>query len=407
MGLLGVAHLRRVLHGLGGQVLVAVQGRDRLAGVGEGRLRKREAVRAHVRDEAHALATDFHAFVQGLGDAHGAIGAEAQLAVRLLLKGGGHEGGMRLLAALFGLEFRHGPGALVPRSVRQPLRSGFVQQQRLGVLLLAGVRVEVLAVRHALGVHELQFGRKRAVLGLKLGLDVPVAGAHERAALAFPLDDQFDRGALYAARAEGASDLGPQHGRQHVAVKPVEDAARLLGLDERLIEVSRVPHRLQDRLLGDLVERDALDLHAFGGLKNLQEVPRDALALPIFVRGEHEGVLALHGRLQFLNLRLLPSRHLVDGGEIVVDIDGKVRPPHLAELFWQCLAVLGQVPNVADTGRNFVVRAEVRGDGLGFGGGFDDNEFCGHVGTGDWGGREVLLFGGRFHRVATHPTDAS
>src|SRR5690606_19092401 len=64
---------------------------DLAAAGGERLARELHAVRAHVGDQADGLAVEIDPLVQALGGAHGAIGAEAELARRLLLQGAGRE----------------------------------------------------------------------------------------------------------------------------------------------------------------------------------------------------------------------------------------------------------------------------------------------------------------------------
>ena len=77
------------------------------------------------------------------------------------------------------------------------------------------------------------------------------------------------------ARGEPACDLLPQHGRDLVAVEPVEDAPRLLSVDEIPVDLARLLERAHDRLLRDLVEHHPADGHL--RLQLLDEVVRDRL----------------------------------------------------------------------------------------------------------------------------------
>ena len=62
--------------------------------------------------------------------------------------------------------------------------------------------------------------------------DVPVLGGDELHPLALALDDEPRRHGLHAARGEPLHDLAPEDRRDLVAVETVEDAARLLRVDE-------------------------------------------------------------------------------------------------------------------------------------------------------------------------------
>ena len=93
------------------------------------------------------------------------------------------------------------------------------------------------------------------------------------------------------AESRGA-DLPPQQRRDVVAVEPIDDPPHLLGPHQVVVDLARLLQRLADRLLGDLVEHQAVDRHL--RLQNLAEVPTDGLALAVFVRRQVEvlGVLA-------------------------------------------------------------------------------------------------------------------
>ena len=68
---------------------------------GNGFIRDAQAVGTHVGDQTHgAVACNVHAFVQGLGSAHGAGGRKAQAAGCLLLQGTGDKSRSGLLCPL-------------------------------------------------------------------------------------------------------------------------------------------------------------------------------------------------------------------------------------------------------------------------------------------------------------------
>ena len=76
-------------------------------------------------------------------------------------------------------------------------------------------------------------------------------------------------------------DSRPKHGRKGVAVQSIQNTSCFLGLDERGVNRSWRLHRPQNRVFGDLVKGDALNLNSLCGLKNLQQVPRK-VSLVIF-----------------------------------------------------------------------------------------------------------------------------
>ncbi len=95
VGLLGVLGLGLVDARPGRQVVGAVAFADEAADLVQGLIGQVDGVGTHVGDEPYRAAADVHALVELLGDAHGALGGEAELARRLLLQGGGDEGGGR------------------------------------------------------------------------------------------------------------------------------------------------------------------------------------------------------------------------------------------------------------------------------------------------------------------------
>ena len=74
------------------------------------------------------------------------------------------------------------------------------------------------------------------------------AGGDERHPLALALDDEPRRDRLHAAGGEPLHHLPPEDRRDLVAVEAVEDAARLLRVDEALVDLARLAERALDRV---------------------------------------------------------------------------------------------------------------------------------------------------------------
>ena len=171
-------------------------------------------------------------------------------------------------------------------------------------------------------------GRRR-----ELAVEVPVAGGHERHALALTLDDQAgghaldptDRGALADLLAGGA-------GERAVAVDAVEQAAGLLGIDEAAVDVARVVHGVPDGRRGDLVEHHPLDRHRRRRVEHLEQVPGDGLALAILISREVELGGVLHQLLEVADAIALLGADDVEGLEVVVDLDAEDLPLPLVGL---------------------------------------------------------------------------
>ena len=126
---------------------------------------------------------------------------------------------------------------------------------------------------------------------VELGRDRPVLLGHERADLALAVADEPQRHGLHAPGREPAAHLVPQERADLVAHEPVEDAARLLGVDLLRVDLARVLEGLLDGAFGDLVEDHAA--HLLLGLGRLAgellgEVPADGLALAVRVGGQED-----------------------------------------------------------------------------------------------------------------------
>jgi len=91
-------------------------------------------------------------------------------------------------------------------------------------------------------------------------VEVPVLLGRKRLDLVFAVDDHARGHRLHAAGGEAPADLAPEQRRELVADDAVEDAARLLGVHQILIDLARRGDALGDDLLRDLVEGHALGL---------------------------------------------------------------------------------------------------------------------------------------------------
>lgn len=108
VGVLGPA-LGLVDAGLFGQMILAEGLNDEITGRLARLVRDARGVGTHVGDQRRkAPVTQFHAFIEALGDVHGAFGRVGKTLVGRLLQGGGDEGRLgRALALLFLHAFHH------------------------------------------------------------------------------------------------------------------------------------------------------------------------------------------------------------------------------------------------------------------------------------------------------------
>ena len=153
-------------------------------------------------------------------------GWKPELARRLLLQARGDEGRRRVAPPLLLLDRGDGPG-------------GAVETAQDLVDALPGVELELLVDLLAVDLGEAGQERRR-LRALEPRVDRPVLLRHEGPDLALALDDEAHGDRLHAAGREAAPHLLPEQRRQPVADQPVEHAARLLRVEEVLVEVARV-----------------------------------------------------------------------------------------------------------------------------------------------------------------------
>ena len=257
--------------------------------------------------------------------------------------------------------------------VGQPERILLGQLPRLA--LQPAVGAEVASLRDPRAVDRHQPGRE--VTRVERALDVPVGGGDEGHPLALAFDDEAGCDGLDATGRQPRHHLLPEDGRDLVAVEPVEDAPRLLRVDQRLVHGARVGERLLDRALGDLVEDHPARRHL--RLELLEEMPGDRLALAVLVCRQQQLVGVLQLALQVGDHALLVRVDHVVGLEPVVDRDAERAVP-LPFVLRDVRRTLRQVADVADAGLDDEPGAEIAGDCLRLGGRLDDDEFVGHVG---------------------------
>ena len=214
-----------------------------------------------------------------------------------------------------------------------------------------------------LGLLPVDLGQRglegRRVLGLEPGRDRPVLLLDEGLDLLFPVDDEPQSHGLDPAGRKAPGDLLPQEGADEIPGQPVEDAPRLLGVEQVEVDLAEVLEGRLDAFFGDLVEGHPEDVRVDVG-QQLAEVPGDGLAFPVGV-GRKDDPLALLGRLlEVGDGLLLFGDDLVGRLEAGRDVDA-----HL---------LLGQVADVAHRGLDDVVLAEIMVDRLGLGRRFDDHE---------------------------------
>ena len=208
----------------------------------------------HIGDEADRAAVgNVHALIELLRDRHGAPRRHAQATGSLLLQGRGDEWGRRaalLFAALDARNFerfgRHGGNDLVGRGLVRDIH------------FLIGRAVKTRA--------------ERARAAVEQRVEQPVLLRLEGADLVFAVDHDARGHGLDAASRQAGLDLAPEQRTELIAHDAVENAARLLRVDQILIDLARVLDALGNDLFRDLVERHALGL-VIRQIQQLLQVP--------------------------------------------------------------------------------------------------------------------------------------
>ena len=307
-----------------------------------------DAVGTHISDETDGLAADVDAFVEPLREPHGVRRREAELAARFLLQvevvNGG--GGLRragfasteatLKAAVSSACLKASASAPEPMS-RRWIFWPSAPTRRASKVSPRGVASVATSDQYSRGDEFLD--------------------------LEFAVADQPQRHRLHAAGRARAGQLAPQHRREREADEIVERAAGEIGIDQRAVDVARVLHRVEHRLLGDGVEHHALDgllLERLLLLEHLEHVPGDGLALAVGVGGQDQLVGALDGPGDVVEPLLGLVVDLPDHVEVGLGIDR---------------AVLGrQVADMAERSQDLVARAKILVDGLGLGRRFNNDD---------------------------------
>ena len=344
MGVLSGGGAAALVGALGGaDVPLPVGFGDILLGTGHRFVGDAQAVGTHVGDQTHgAPPGDVHAFVQGLGGAHGAGGGEAQAAAGLLLQGGGDERRCGHLFAVAALQFGHGV-----------IRALQVLHDAHGLGLVGDLQLFARGGAVEAGSELFLAGRRR-----QGGVQVPVFLGLEVLDLLFPVHDQAHGHALHPSGGQAPAHLAPQKRAELVAHQTVQNAAGLLGVEQVDVDGPGMGHALGDTLLGDLTEGDpvgVLDVQT----QEMGQMPADGLALTVRVSGK-EDLVGLFGlALQFLDELFLALDVDILRGVVVVHIDAQLAG--------------GQIADVAHAGGDFVAIAQIFPNGLRLGRRLHDN----------------------------------
>src|SRR5262245_6079545 len=352
--------LRAVMNGFFWQIFFAVLLDDEVADFRERAFGDARRICAHVGDQPdRALAAEFDSFVQPLRDLHRLLGRKTQLTRRLLLELRGDERRDRVAFLL--------PGRDVGDDVASPIEFG---QDVFRGLLVLDMKFGLLnAVVEAGGLNRLRLDfvkprvERRRQLRRQVRDDRPVFGFDEGQNVAFALDDQPHGHGLDAPRRKPAPDLVPQQRAHFVPDQAVEHTARLLRVDQIVIDLARMIEGVLDRVLGDLVEHhaeDRLARHPARPGDQFGDVSADGLAFAVRVGRDVDGLGRLSRLFDISDDLLLAWHYFIRRLEIIFDVNAE--------------ALFRQVLDVADRGDDFEVLAQIFIDCLRLRWRFDDYE---------------------------------
>ena len=181
-------------------------------------------------------------------------------------------------------------------------------------------------------------------MSFKFRDDGPILFRHEHLDFALALHDHAQGHSLNASGRNSAPDFIPKQRADLVSHEPVENPARLLRVDDMLVDAARILDGRANRLRRDLIKKDA---EHFGlvAVEDFLEVLANRFAFAVRVSGEQNAIRGPGGSAQFLDDFFFSGYDFVDRLEMVLDID--------AEL------ALRQVLDVAERGLHDEFLAEI------------------------------------------------
>ena len=153
-----------------------------------------------------------------------------------------------------------------------------------------------------------------------------------------------ERNGLHATGGDSAAHLVPEQRADLIADKTIENAPRLLRINDVLIDPAGFFDGRANRLRRDFIEEDAEDL-GLVPVENFFQVLADRFAFTIRVSREKNAIGGLRCGAQFFNDLFFAGNDFVDRLEIVVDIDTEL--------------ALGQILHVAERGFHDKVLAQI------------------------------------------------
>ena len=191
------------------------------------------------------------------------------------------------------------------------------------LFLLGGRLVAFIAARHECVPV---FRQRRALSRVRRHgcFHLPVFVRLECTNLTFAINNESQRNALHATRAESARHLLPEHRADHVAHDAVQDAARLLRVHAVDIDRTRCLKRLENGAAGDLIKLHALCLQWIHA-QEFRQVPGDRFALTVQVGRKPDLAGVLGKLLQCRHLRAAVVAHFIGWFKVVLKVHARNR----------------------------------------------------------------------------------
>ena len=353
MGFLGIFGFCFVYPWPGERIFLAVRNGDDVVGIFQGHAGEVDTVGTHVGDQTdRAFGADIDPLVQLLRRGHGLLGRKTEFARRLLLQSRGSERGRRISFLLALRDLGNLVAARLQRCF-QRRRNLFTRNIELAEFFASHLHqagLELLARRHP-----------------KTGGDCPVLLLFKGKNFLLALADQTERHRLDATGGESVADLFPEERREVETDQIIQNRTGLLGIHEIKGNVARIFNRMQDRLFGDFMELDPLDLDAGVLLveaERRQQMPGDCLTFTVGVGCEKQPVRPFERGLDRIEVPLAFRQHMIFRFESLADIDG----PLFAR----------QSPHMSERGKDFKSRSQEFFYGFSLGGRFNNDEAMRH-----------------------------
>ena len=203
---------------------------------------------------------------------------------------------------------------------------------------------------------------QRLGFGNEVNVDRPVFFGFEFFNFVFAVANQTKGDRLNAAGRLGTGKLAPQHRRERKADQIVECTAGHVGGNQIVVNLAGIFNGFGNGGFGNFVKDDAFDFLVFdflAGGQFFKNVPGYRFSFSIRVGCEDNRVAVLERGDDVVEAFFAAGAELPGHGETVVRVDGAV--------------LAGQIADVAETGQNLIIGAEVFVDGFGFGRGLNDN----------------------------------